>query len=322
VLTVHGGLLVAVRALVLSGLVSPSGSVDRTALRWHVLLWDLWFLVWGCCSAWLPGSTGHLLALAAEELRSPVLDEAAVREAQQLERLAGDRSAGVIGSVPAQPQRRLVLGGDEVLDRDAHVSGLMDGLHHPAEPVRPANLDIAQALVVDVLLGDRRIGRDRAGVLAMTRTRSGPSRTLPPHVTFASARNPSTEPVRHQMPAPVDRVHRLVRKTATVRHPTSLRSLVGANHGTDTIDKAMPVQQAPRHASSRDIGPFRRSVAPPPPSAEWGRSELVSEINVSRSADPQLLRLSLWDICSAADCWLELLTSWVPLVLALLVARR
>jgi CHASE2 domain-containing sensor protein len=21
--------------------------VDRTALRWHVLVWDLWFLVWG-----------------------------------------------------------------------------------------------------------------------------------------------------------------------------------------------------------------------------------------------------------------------------------
>jgi hypothetical protein len=85
-----------------------------------------------------------------------VLEEAAVREAQQLERLAGDRSSGVIGSVPAQPQRRLVLGGDEVLDRDAHVRGLMDGLHNPAEPVQPANLDIAQALVVDVLLGDRR----------------------------------------------------------------------------------------------------------------------------------------------------------------------
>jgi hypothetical protein len=32
---------------VLTGLISPSGPVDRTALRWHVLLWDLWFLVWG-----------------------------------------------------------------------------------------------------------------------------------------------------------------------------------------------------------------------------------------------------------------------------------
>jgi hypothetical protein len=47
VLTAYGGLLVAVGALVLIGLVSPAGPVDRTALRWHVLLWDLWFLVWG-----------------------------------------------------------------------------------------------------------------------------------------------------------------------------------------------------------------------------------------------------------------------------------
>jgi Protein of unknown function (DUF3995) len=47
VLTAYGGLLVVVGALVLSGLVSPVGPVDRTALWWHVLLWDLWFLVWG-----------------------------------------------------------------------------------------------------------------------------------------------------------------------------------------------------------------------------------------------------------------------------------
>jgi hypothetical protein len=57
VLTAYGGLLVVVGALVLTGLVSPAGPVDRTALGWHVLLWDLWFLVWGCCWAWLPGST-------------------------------------------------------------------------------------------------------------------------------------------------------------------------------------------------------------------------------------------------------------------------
>jgi hypothetical protein len=47
VLTAYGGLLVAVGTLVLIGLISPAGPVDRTALRWHVLLWDLWFLLWG-----------------------------------------------------------------------------------------------------------------------------------------------------------------------------------------------------------------------------------------------------------------------------------
>lgn len=47
VLTAYGGLLVVVGALVLTGLINPSDPVDRTALRWHVLLWDMWFLVWG-----------------------------------------------------------------------------------------------------------------------------------------------------------------------------------------------------------------------------------------------------------------------------------
>jgi Protein of unknown function (DUF3995) len=46
-LIVYGGLNVAAGALVLSGVLHPSGSVDRPALRWHVWVWDLWFLVWG-----------------------------------------------------------------------------------------------------------------------------------------------------------------------------------------------------------------------------------------------------------------------------------
>jgi hypothetical protein len=43
-LTAYGGLLVAVGALVLTGVFRPAGPVDRTALRWHVMVWDLWFL--------------------------------------------------------------------------------------------------------------------------------------------------------------------------------------------------------------------------------------------------------------------------------------
>jgi hypothetical protein len=46
-LIVYGGLNVAAGALVLSGVIHPSGSVDRSALRWHAGVWDLWFLVWG-----------------------------------------------------------------------------------------------------------------------------------------------------------------------------------------------------------------------------------------------------------------------------------
>ncbi len=46
-LTLYGGVLVAVEALVVGGVIVPSGPVDWTALRWHLFLWDPWFLVWG-----------------------------------------------------------------------------------------------------------------------------------------------------------------------------------------------------------------------------------------------------------------------------------
>src|SRR6266576_1230229 len=46
-LVLYGGLNVLLGALVLSGVTHPTGSVDLTALRWHVGVWDLWFLVWG-----------------------------------------------------------------------------------------------------------------------------------------------------------------------------------------------------------------------------------------------------------------------------------
>jgi hypothetical protein len=46
-LVVYGGLNVLLGGLVPSGVIHPAGTVDRTALRWHVAVWDLWFLVWG-----------------------------------------------------------------------------------------------------------------------------------------------------------------------------------------------------------------------------------------------------------------------------------
>src|SRR5215471_7451492 len=46
-LVAYGGLNVLAGALVLSSVVHPAESVDRTALRWHVGVWDLWFLIWG-----------------------------------------------------------------------------------------------------------------------------------------------------------------------------------------------------------------------------------------------------------------------------------
>jgi hypothetical protein len=46
-LVAYGGLNVLAGALVLSSVIHPAGSVGRNALRWHVGVWDLWFLVWG-----------------------------------------------------------------------------------------------------------------------------------------------------------------------------------------------------------------------------------------------------------------------------------
>ncbi len=45
VLTLYGGVLVVVGALALTGVLGEPA--DPTALRWHVLLWDPWFLLWG-----------------------------------------------------------------------------------------------------------------------------------------------------------------------------------------------------------------------------------------------------------------------------------
>ena len=44
-LTLYGGALVVVGALALSGVLGEPA--EPTALRWHVLLWDPWFLLWG-----------------------------------------------------------------------------------------------------------------------------------------------------------------------------------------------------------------------------------------------------------------------------------
>ncbi|ADB73825.1 DUF3995 domain-containing protein [Geodermatophilus obscurus] len=44
-LTPYGGVLVGVGALALTGVLGEPA--DPTALRWHVLPWDPWFLLWG-----------------------------------------------------------------------------------------------------------------------------------------------------------------------------------------------------------------------------------------------------------------------------------
>jgi hypothetical protein len=47
VLALYGGVLVGVEALVEIGVIKPQGPVDWKALRWHLYLWDPYFLIWG-----------------------------------------------------------------------------------------------------------------------------------------------------------------------------------------------------------------------------------------------------------------------------------
>lgn len=46
-LAVYGGVPLIVNALQFGGVVRAGGPVDWTALRWHLLVWDLWWLLGG-----------------------------------------------------------------------------------------------------------------------------------------------------------------------------------------------------------------------------------------------------------------------------------
>jgi hypothetical protein len=43
----YGRIYVLVGGLVLGGVITSSGPVDEHGLRWHVFVWDIWFLLWG-----------------------------------------------------------------------------------------------------------------------------------------------------------------------------------------------------------------------------------------------------------------------------------
>jgi uncharacterized protein DUF3995 len=47
VLACYGAIQVTAGSLVLSRAVRPAAPVDWPALGWHVLVWDMWFLIWG-----------------------------------------------------------------------------------------------------------------------------------------------------------------------------------------------------------------------------------------------------------------------------------
>jgi hypothetical protein len=51
VLVTWGAANVLIGGLALAGAVSPADGIDERALRWHVFVWDLWFLLWGASLA-------------------------------------------------------------------------------------------------------------------------------------------------------------------------------------------------------------------------------------------------------------------------------
>ena len=51
VLILYGAVEMFGEALVETGAIRPSGHVDWRALRWHLGVWDLWFLAWGVALA-------------------------------------------------------------------------------------------------------------------------------------------------------------------------------------------------------------------------------------------------------------------------------
>jgi Protein of unknown function (DUF3995) len=65
VLMGYGGLYVVGGALALAGVVEVAGGGDRAALWWHVLVWDLWFLVWGVLLGLAAWRFGRLSAAVA-----------------------------------------------------------------------------------------------------------------------------------------------------------------------------------------------------------------------------------------------------------------
>lgn len=56
-LTTYGVLQVASVAAVALGIITPSQPLPTTVLRWRLLLWEPWFLLWGILLGWAAWST-------------------------------------------------------------------------------------------------------------------------------------------------------------------------------------------------------------------------------------------------------------------------
>jgi hypothetical protein len=119
---VYGGLTVLLGALVLLGVIHPSGSVDRKALRWHVGVWDLWFLVWGSCWRWLPSAIGvgrqHELGVMGQ-LTEPTVNEV-------LADRQNTHQPDEIRHPEHEPELRILRRGARLIRRDCGPRGIGD----------------------------------------------------------------------------------------------------------------------------------------------------------------------------------------------------
>jgi hypothetical protein len=71
-LTLWGGANVLLGGAVLTGVLDLGPVADERALRWHVLVWDAWFLVWGVALLVAVRCTRHREVLSGAARSSPV----------------------------------------------------------------------------------------------------------------------------------------------------------------------------------------------------------------------------------------------------------
>jgi hypothetical protein len=85
-----------------------------------------------------------------------MLDEAAVRETEQVQRLTRDDDAGLVDSMPTKTHSSPLLVGDEILYGHVDTFVSTHCLHDLSKAVGTSNLLLAQALMIHVLRGDQR----------------------------------------------------------------------------------------------------------------------------------------------------------------------
>jgi hypothetical protein len=115
-----------------------------------------------------------------------MFDEAAVRETEQLQRLAQNDDAGLVDSIPTKTHGSLLLVGDEILYGHMYTF-VTRCLHDPSEAVGASNLLLAQALMINVLRGDHRrdqIEAPLSKISTIFRVRASASVTVHPYTCF------------------------------------------------------------------------------------------------------------------------------------------